>query len=184
MTQPRHQDGRFGRVPHSTPEVTLGDSQVVVGARVTLRGVPGYRVLGVEGNLVTLRPPEGGKAIAAAADVASQAESPEEHRKNLTLETGIARLLVSGRQLSRQQREILHAPVTPGEREALDVLSAGLGAGVISAERYGYVMRACKQAPGGLSRAAFAVLGREHLTAGQYATLTACARRAGAAVPA
>jgi len=179
--QPRDRGGRW-RATGTSPEVTVGPA-VEQGLRCTYQGIPGHRVIGVDGDLLVLRPPEGGKVLATGDDVKPMPETPEEYQANLAMETTIAKLLVSAKQLSRQNKERLHQPASPEAADALEHLLHVFNDGRISMERYVYVMRATQNAPIGLQHAAVGVLGRPHLTEGQYAALTAVARRAGAVLP-
>lgn len=187
MTRPQPRDviGRFGTKPQSEPEVTVPSlHDVEPGLRVAYRGIPGHRVIGVDGDMLVLRPPQGGKVIAASGDVTPMTETPEEYQSNLVAETAIAKLLVSGKKLSRQQKEILDQPASPEAGAALEHLLHVFTDGKVSMERYVYVMQATQEAPVGLNHAAMGIMCRPHLSDAQYEALTAAARRAGAEVPA
>lgn len=183
--QPRDTSGRFDRSRRSLPEVTLGaaDGSPAVGDRVRFGSVPGHRVIEVSGDLLTLRPPQGGFVLAKPENVTVQIETPEERETNLGAETAIARMLTSVKALSRQRREDLDRDTGDAERHALDALALLYASGRMQAEQYVQVMTATRNAPLRANHAALAIIVRDRLSAEHYETLTAGVRRAGGILP-
>lgn len=180
--QRRDGAGRYAAMPARAPEVALGGA-IVPGASVKFGGVFGHRVIEVDGDTLTLRPPRGGRAIAMVSDVTVHPETPEEQESNLREEANIARLLGSVKALSRQRREELDRDAGPDRQDALGDLSRKFYDGTVSLERYVYAMRSTEGAPLAANHAALAIVMRRHLSAEQYEALTAPARRAGATLP-
>ena len=181
--QRRDGAGRYASMPARPPEVTLPGAPLSPGTRVAYAGDPGHRVIEVAGNVLTLRPPHGGRVIATASEVTEVPETPEEREANLAGEVGIARLLASVKGLSRQRREELDRAADPQCQEVLAHLHRTFYDGQVDVERYAYAMRSTDGAPLGAHHAAIGIAMRSQLSRAQYEALTGTARRAGAVVP-
>lgn len=180
-TQPRDVVGRFSGALRTPPEMTLG-APLLPGDRVAYGSVHGCRVIEVAGDVLTLRPPRGGRLMAKLSEVTSLPETPEQRQRNLSLEADVARLLASVKKLSRQRREDMGRP-TNGAREALDALAMLHAEGRLDLERYVYAMRSTEDAPLAANHAALALAMRHALDVRHYTALTDAARRAGAVLP-
>lgn len=181
--QRRDGAGRYASMPTRPPEVALPGSPLSPGMRVTYGGIPGHRIVEVTGNVLTLRPPHGGRVIATASEVTEVPETLEERESNLAGEASVARLLASVKALSRQRREELDRAADPHCQEVLALLHRTFYDGQVDVERYVYAMRSTDGAPLGAFHAALGIVMRSQLTPRQYQALTGPARRVGAVLP-
>lgn len=184
MTTPaqrRDGAGRYASMPARAPELLLGDG-VRPGVRVSYDGVPGCRVIDDAGDMLTLRPPRGGRAIATRAEVTLMPETEAQQQENIRDEASIVRMLAAVAQLSRSRREPLER-IGEESRAALAEIGA-LASGGTDAERYAYAVHSTRGAPAAARCAAVAIVMRRHLSAQQYRTMTAPVRTVGAPLPA
>lgn len=183
--QPRDAAGRFDEKAQSTPEVSL-PATVTENSRARYRNRI-HRVLMVNGDVVMLASPTGGRVMARTADVEPVAEEPAEREKNMQLERALAGVVASVKSATRLQREQLDAV---SERDAaryadaLDRAASAVAYGRVSASNWLVAHHCAAQQPTGVRLAIAALATKDGISSGDYQVLTELWRRHLGAVPA